>query len=323
MKNFLDIKYIMIEYLIKNKLIKKNLSASIIEEYINFSNDYYQYRKGKPLTFRFIRFFNEYYKNNGCNCCRKFKRRYETQICKKCCVNRMCKECDKTNYYLCVYCIKYCEMCFNIREYLVDCETCKISHCNSNCGLIINFDSKKYNFCSKKCIPYELRYKMCLKEVKSKYREKQLENNLKLYNVDVEHLYFITHIGFNYVSKKIKKLIDNYVLGNIDWSFEKVSQKLCEIKYLYECCEIKYHIEKIRINNLSEQVMYELCKKNALKNKEFPIVWCWDYNIKEKHNVMMYECIEEIKLLPRTKYFPGGSIFLELEKSFLEKSKRI
>jgi hypothetical protein len=157
-------------------------------------------------------------------------------------------------------------------------------------------------FCSKKCISSELLFKIVQKELNVKFREKLLISHLKLYNVSINQLYLsIDEYGYGY--EKIEKLKYTYVNNLNNWSLEKICQKFCELKYLYEYCNIQYYLQASEINNFSIQLHYEISKNMALNNKggQFPIIWPWDYEIKILHKII--DDLAYLRILTNLEYF--------------------
>lgn len=182
------------------------------------------------------------------------------------------------------------------------CKGCNIGYC---CGdsYMINFKGVFNDvFCDKKCVSVELYRKYLIIELNTKFRRRKLREHLRRYNIK---------------KRKDSVLCTKYINNTLDkeWTAEKVAQKMCEMKYLYDYCRMNHYLKLTSVNKFSGLTHFEISKHLALRNYgQFPVVWPWSTLVKDEHQTKLKESLNMIKIMPPKGYFLGGTDFHELNE---------
>jgi ribosomal protein S8 len=135
---------------------------------------------------------------------------------------------------------------------------------------------------------------------------------------------------YNLKRRSDSSLCNKYIDGTLEkeWTLEKISQKMCEMKYLYDYCNLVNIMHSISYDKIREWKEYnpnntimgprfEIAKQIALeKSGSFPIVWPWNYKIKDDRKILLSKLFDELSLVPKKNGFLGGYIFLKKKKEY-------
>jgi hypothetical protein len=264
------------------------------------------------------------------------------EVCIKRC-KIFCKKCNK--YYcnncnfsseenVCVDCIDKCYVCkahkISYPNDMKKCYSCKLFYCTNlydNDKQVCCVDQCKYtgydgvyDFCSKKCIPITFYKERVIKSLNRKFKTKKLDDNLRLYNLKI---------------RADSVLCKKYINGFLDkeWTTEKVAQKMCEIKYLFDVYDITTEMNKLTWTEINywkkkniETFMgakFDLAKSKILKQiGDFPIVWPWKTKVKIEHTKSFCKILDDIKILPEKKGFLGGIEYQIKKEEYITERKK-
>lgn len=300
----------------------KNLWSSLTfsdEDYETYETDERDFIK---INKEMIKQFN----NSVCSICYKY--------CKE--TGKTCLKCNKYTCYSCdpckIYCKKCIDKCFVCGNYskcydnlsLGQCYSCKRHFCvdyydrskhKTLKACITYINNKCYTFCNKKCIPFSFFKEQVIISLNRLFRKKRLRNSLKLYNLKIRY---------------DSTLCEKYIDGLLDkvWTSEKVAQKMCEMKYLFEYCNMSCYLNEVsddliedRIQNIKSgndkttyhsSPRFHLAKEEILRRiGDFPIVWPWETKYKQSHKENLNKVLDIIKILPPISGGSLGGIFYQ------------
>jgi hypothetical protein len=266
----------LLQGLIKFKILPRHPLAEALNLFLNYNFDNYIFIKDDMKSwFEYIVLFNCNHKK--CYKCNVVKYIEELRTCSAC-EKLLCWKCDSYDDSFCYDCLARCKCCGTVGNLLLQCHTCKEYVCNSfsNCpGIyetIIYRRHVEYFFCNKKCITVDFLRKLVVEELDRKFRRRALIKNLKMYNLKL---------------RGDSKLCYNYINGLLEkpMTTEEVSQKMCEMKYLYDHCNMKIWLEEVYKSNYQLPVNnFEIAKQKALDYfGNYPIVWPWKTKVEEEH----------------------------------------
>jgi hypothetical protein len=296
--------------LIKFKRLLKSPSAEIISSFFN-SYDFEDFEG--EILFNHIKTYNCNY--DRCNICKEINHFECLKSCNKC-LKVICYNCEYFGEF-CSNCSPKCKYCSNVND-IIKCYGCEdyfcneYSYCSSSMVIIFHTGDKKYYFCNKKCIPIEFLRNRVILELNRKFKRRALLKNLKMYNLKL---------------RSDSKLCQKYINGTLEepMTTEKVCQKMCEMKYLFDYCSMRFYLDQVYNDNYrNPENNFEIAKQEALKNNGnvYPIVWPWKTKVEETHRENMKKVLQELDLIPpkinckREKIFPGTETYHITLKKF-------
>lgn len=304
-----------IELFINNRLLLSHPNAKMIRKLHNYVSLYF----GVYNFFKCLVGNNHYSRKNRYGISKQIKH-FNQRVCKKCfilyvdndvkncknCLKTICYNCDQNFYALkCIDCIGMCIVCESYVDYLYKCYFCNRYICFSHnrCGYLYLSNNFYYNICSTKCIPIDFLKNELIFSLKVLNRKNKLTETLNMYNIEI---------------RLDSKLCNAYIYFKLDktWTTEKVAQKMCEMKYLFEVCDIVSILRKL---NFKSKYKFQIAKQIALNGSSFPIVWNWDTEVKTTHNKLLEQVHKELSITPSKGYFTGGKDYIE----FVNKYKNI
>lgn len=294
--------------LIKNRVLLPHPTAKMIRKlqiHVTINFGLYNFFKCLLETKRsYRRMYNirkqiSHFNERVCSKCLILYLEYDIKKCSDCKKN-ICYNCDQNFYALkCIDCISMCVVCECYVDYLFSCYFCsrKICFSNNRCGLMYSSNNVYYDVCSIRCVPICFLKDEVISSLKILHRKNKLVDNLRMYNLKL---------------RMDSRLCSSYIYFKLNdkWTSEKISQKMCEMKYLFECCDV---VSVLRSLNFRSKYKFQIAKQIALKSKggTYPIVWSWEYDVKRIHKELMSNVLEELSITPSKGYFKGGSEYIE------------